>query len=84
MTTTNTTYRTFYLNDKKSRWINVDTYGNKDKITLKTVSGKLITRTCQYWGKFFLDDNAKTIILKTKITYKSRTYFVTENSILED
>jgi hypothetical protein len=84
MTTTNITYRTFYLNDKKSRWINVDTYGNKDKIVLSTTSGKLITRTCQYWGKFFLGDDAKSIVLKTKITYKGKIYFVTPNTILED
>jgi hypothetical protein len=84
MTTINISYRTFYLNDKKTRWINVDTYGNKDKIVLSTTSGKLITRTCQYWGKFVLSKDDKTIVLKTKITYKGKTYFVTPNTILED
>jgi hypothetical protein len=84
MTTTNITYRTFYLNDKKSRWINVDTYGNKDKIVLSTTSGKLITRTCQYWGMFYRDLSDKTLVLKTKITYKGKSYFVTQNTILED
>ena len=42
---------TFYLNNNGSRWVNL-TNGQKDKITLKTVSGKDVTRTVIYYESF--------------------------------
>jgi hypothetical protein len=75
--TGNGKYRTYFLNDNKTRWINVDNVGKKDTITLKTESGRLETRTCQYWSNF-------TSGIKAKITYKRKVYFVTEDTVLED
>ncbi len=34
--------RTLYLNNYGSRWINVDSFGKKDKLDLKTKSGRRI------------------------------------------
>lgn len=75
-------YRIFYLNDSKSRWIYVDRLGRKDKIVLKTKSGRLETRTCQYYMKFYKVDS-KEFTVKCKITYKGNTLFVTEDTILD-
>ena len=36
-----TEYSTYYLNNTGSRWVRLDRFGNKDKITLETKSGKL-------------------------------------------
>jgi len=79
----NTEYRRFYLNDSKSRWIHVDKVGKKDTIVLHTRSGRLETRTCQYWGKFTVDAKG-TIVERCKITYKGRTFFVNKDTVLED
>jgi hypothetical protein len=52
-----------------------DSLGNKDKITLKTESGKLITRTCQHWRIFSGSTH------KAYITYKGESFYVEENAI---
>lgn len=69
--------KTYYLNNTGSRWVNLDNFGNKDKITLETVTGKLVTRTCQFWeqwGNF----------AKCQITYKGKRRMVFTNTVLED
>jgi hypothetical protein len=72
-----TEYNTFYLNNTGSRWVNIDRFGNKDKITLETKSGKLITRTCQFYEQF---GNFATI----QITYKGKRMMVFADTVLED
>ena len=72
-----TTYTTYYLNNTGSRWVNLDKFGNKDKITLKTETGKLITRTCQFHEQF-------GNFVRTQITYKGQRMFVFSDTTLED
>jgi major membrane immunogen (membrane-anchored lipoprotein) len=74
---TNSHYATYYLNNRGSRWVNLDKNGNKDKITLKTKSGKLITRTAQFHESF---GNFAT----TMITYKGKRMMVFADTKLED
>jgi hypothetical protein len=76
-------YSKVYVDKKEKRWINVDRFGNKDTITLKTVSGKLITRTCQYWQMFFIP-HLRESKPKCKVSYKGQYMFVNEDTILED
>ena len=76
-------YRTYYLNENKTRWFRVDLSANKDKITLSTKSGKLITRTCQYYMKS-IDLKTRETVIKVKITYKQRILLVTRDTVLED
>jgi CYTH domain-containing protein len=81
-------YRTYYLNDSRTRWIRVDKFGNKDKVTLKTKSGKLVTRTCQYYvrqlGAAHIAGDTPSLVDKIKITYCGNTMFVTASTVLED
>ena len=70
-------FHTHYLNHAKTRWVRLDNYGNKDKITLTTVSGKLITRTCQY------HEETKNGSI-TYITYKGKGMKVTPDTVLGD
>jgi hypothetical protein len=72
-----TEYNTFYLNNTGSRWVRMDRFGNKDKITLETKSGKLVTRTCQFYKSF---GNFATI----QITYKGKRMMVFPDTVLED
>ncbi len=67
---------TYYLNNSGSRWVNL-TNGKRDKITLKTVSGKVITRTVQFWSSF---GNFAT----ARISYKGRRIDVFADTVLED
>jgi len=76
-------YTKVYVDKKEKRWINVDRFGAKDTITLRTESGKLITRTCQYWQMFFIP-NLRESRPKCKISYKGRYMFVKEDTVLED
>ena len=78
-----TEYKKVFVDVKQKRWINVDAFGNKDTITLKTRSGKLITRTCQYWSMFFIPTK-RTTAPKCKISYKGKYMFVNEDTVLED
>lgn len=78
-----TEYTKVFVDVKQKRWVMLDTFGNKDTITLKTVSGKLITRTCQYWGMFFIPAK-RTTAPKCKISYKGKYMFVTIDTVLED
>jgi major membrane immunogen (membrane-anchored lipoprotein) len=71
------THKTYYLNNRGSRWVNLDKNGNKDKITLETKSGKLITRTAQFHEQF---GNSVT----TMITYKGKRMMVFADTKLED
>lgn len=70
-------FKTFYLNNRGDRWIEVDEYGNKKLITLKTKSGKLITRTIQFYESF-------GNFARMQITYKGKRMFVFSDTILED
>ena len=70
-------FRKYFLTDDKSRWFLVDSYGNRDKITLPTKSGKLETRTCQY--HFMLGG-----VEMVKISYKGRVHLVSKDTVLED
>ena len=72
-----TEYNTFYLNNTGSRWVHIDRFGNKDKIALETKSGKLVTRTCQFYESF---GNFATI----QITYKGKRMVVFPDTVLED
>jgi hypothetical protein len=72
-----TDYNTYYLDDTSSRWVHLDRFGNKDKITLETKSGKLITRTCQFYESFGQ-------FTKVQITYKGERMLVFPDTILED
>ena len=67
-----------YLNRLQTRWIYVDEFGVKDKITLSTRNNRLETRTCQYW---FKDEKGN---IKCKIQYHGKVLFVTKDTILED
>jgi len=59
------------------RWCYLDQYGRKDHVTLKTESGKLITRTAQYYQ--IVNDEVKIYI-----TYKGDGILVTEDYVLDD
>ena len=60
-----------------TRWCYLDQFGRKDHITLTTESGKLITRTAQYYQ--IVNDEVKIYI-----TYKGDGVLVTEDYILDD
>jgi len=77
------TYKQVFVDKKAKRWVNVDEFGNKDTITLKTESGKPITRTAQYWQMFFIP-TLRESRPKCKISYKGMYRFVNESTILED
>jgi hypothetical protein len=70
-------HSTYYLNNQGTRWVRMDKFGNKDKITLTTRAGQLVTRTVQFyeqWGNF----------VRIQITYKGTRMFVQHDTILED
>jgi S-adenosylmethionine hydrolase len=67
---------TYYLNNNGSKWVNY-TKGQKDKITLKTESGKKIVRTVIYYESF---GNFATAL----ISYKSKKISVFGDTILKD
>jgi hypothetical protein len=71
------TYNKTYLTENKLRYIFIDSFGNKSKIVLKTKLGKYVTRTVQ----FVELKNGKEW---TRITYKGKSFFVTEQTVLED
>jgi hypothetical protein len=71
------TFQTFYLNNTGSRWVNLDSFGNKELITLTTESGKLITRTAQFFETF-------GNFVRIQITYKGVRRMVFADTILED
>lgn len=68
---------TYYLNNNGSRWVTYDKTGNKQKIQLETVSGKLVTRTVIFWESF---GNYATAC----ISYKGKKINVFTSTILED
>ena len=78
-----TEYKKVFVDEKQNRWVYLDDLGNKDTITLFTKSGKLITRTCQYYSNFYIH-SSDSLVEKVKISYKGRYYFVTKDTILED
>ena len=59
------------------RWFYVDIYARKNYFTLKTMSGKIITRTAQYYQQVGHD-------VRICITYKGKTRLVSKNEVLED
>jgi hypothetical protein len=67
---------TLYLNNSGHKWVNL-TNGKKDKIVLKTRSGKLITRTVIYYESF---GNFATC----RISYKGKKISVFLDTLLED
>lgn len=66
-----------YLNNTGHRWILLDDFGKREKITLETKSGKQITRSVNYWESF---GNFAT----ANISYKGKRINVFADSILED
>lgn len=70
-------FKTYYLNNSGSRWVNLDSFGNKELITLTTESGKLITRTAQFFESF-------GNFVRIQITYKGIRRYVFSDTILED
>jgi hypothetical protein len=72
-----------FLNTIKTRWCNIDSNGDRDKIHLYTKSGKLVTRTAQYWEEFTSLVTGEKY-RKCKITYKGKILFVSETTVLED
>ena len=70
-------FKQYYLNDSGSRWVNMDETGTKDFVTLKTKSGKLVTRTVQFHEQF-------GNFSRMRITYKGKRMFVFADTILED
>jgi hypothetical protein len=70
-------FTTYYLNNTGSRWVNMDSFGNKQLITLFTTSGKPITRTIQFFESF-------GNFGRMQITYKGKRMFVFADTILED
>lgn len=67
---------TFYLNNSGSRWVNL-TDGKRDSITLKTKSGKEVTRQVEFWSSF---GNFGT----ARISYKGKRIDVFGDTVLED
>jgi hypothetical protein len=67
---------TYYLNNSGSRWVNL-TNGKKEKITLKTESGKEITRTAIFFESF---GNFASVC----ISYKGKKINVLTDTILKD
>jgi hypothetical protein len=67
---------TYYLNNSGSRWI-ILTNGKKEKITLKTESGKEITRTAIFYESF---GNFASVC----ISYKGKKINVLTDTILKD
>lgn len=70
-------FKTYYLNNHGSRWVRLDSFGNKELITLQTESGKLITRTAQFFESF-------GNFVRIQITYKGIRRYVFTDTILED
>lgn len=68
---------TYYLNNNGSRWVHLDAQGKRDKVTLETVTGKLITRTVNYWQSF---GNFAT----ANISYKGKKLNVFADTLLCD
>lgn len=68
---------TLYLNNTGHRWIILDEFGKRKKITLETKSGKAITRSVNYWEAF---GNFAT----ANISYRGKRINVFADSILED
>jgi len=66
----------FYLNNNGSRWIVLNN-GKREKITLKTESGKEITRTVIFYESF---GNFASCC----ISYKGKRINVLTDSILKD
>ena len=67
---------TYYLNNSGSKWVNF-TNGKKDTITLKTESGREITRTVIYYYSFGNFGGAL-------ISYKGKKTRVLADTILND
>ena len=67
---------TLYCNNNGSRWV-VYQDGKKEKITLETKSGELVTRSVNYYESF---GNWAT----ANISYKGRRINVFTDSLLED
>lgn len=72
-------FKTYYLNNTGSRWVNMDDFGNKQLVTLETKSGKLITRTVQFYEAFGL-----FVRPMMQITYKGKRMKVFADTVLED
>lgn len=67
----------FYLNHAKTRWCFLGEDGEKSKIHFKTLSGKTITRTAQYF-----DSSSGEV--KVMISYKGAKREVKLKTVLED
>lgn len=72
-----TDYTKYLLAGSNSCWVMMDRFGNKSKVTLRTNSGQLITRTVQFYRQAGNQ-------VEMQITYKGDRVFVNEFTILED
>ena len=70
-------FSTYYLNKDKTRWVSMDKFGTKSKLTLETRSGQLVTRTIQFYEQYGEG-------VRIQITYKGTRMFVTSTTVLED
>jgi len=66
----------YYLNNNGSRWIVLNN-GKKEKITLKTESGKEVTRTAIFYESF---GNFASVC----ISYKGKKINILTDTILKD
>ena len=67
---------TYYLNNNGSRWVNRDSDGRNDTITLETKAGHAITRRVKFWESF---GNFAT----ARISYKGKMISVFADTVLE-
>jgi hypothetical protein len=72
------TFKSVWLNDEQQRYFKHDEWGNRDKITLTTMSGKYITRTVQHW---IITQSGEH---RAYITYNSRSFYANVFTVLID
>jgi len=71
------THRMYYLNNTGHRWIVVDRNGKHEKQEFKTVSGKIVVRSVNYYKSF---GNFATC----NISYKGNRINVFPDTLLDD
>jgi hypothetical protein len=77
-------FKVLFLDDEKTRYIRYNQWGDRDKVTLQTTSGKLVTRTAQHWLCSGLPETVNRKIDEVYITYRGHSFYVTKSTILQD
>ena len=72
-----TIYKAFFVDSAHKRWVMLDRYGNKAKITLRTTTGRQVTRTCQFYTEIQGEEYIQ-------ITYKGERMLITRETVLKD